>query len=713
MNAILKRALPALFVLLGLCAPVRADGSKASTMHYMKALMLEHQGNLVEALQEYQAAIALDPQSAYLTEQAAETALEAGKPDVALDLTKKLVQLEPQNPKARFLLGNVLWAKGDSAAAQAAFEEALKLNPKFSEAMLSLGNLLSQQSPDNARKYFDRYITANPENAGEAQYQFALLEQKQGNVDKAIEHLKAALALNPDAFQARLSLAQLYEARKDTEAALGEYRAILERDPENTALRNHLGEMLFMKGDLDASAENFRHAQNGAPDNPTACLWLAILAEQKGDFNQAAAELSKSAGLKEEAALNLRLSYYLTQANRVKEAVKVLEDAHKKWLDNDDVAYFLALGCDDLKETDKAAELLKAILKTRPDYRDARFQLGAIYEKHNRMAEAEREFRALIEQRPNDASALNYLGYSLTDRGLKLPEAEGLIKRAVEIDPTNGAYRDSLGWSFFKQGRLSEARGELETAVAALPADPTVWEHMGDVYKALGDAGKAWEAYVRSEATDRSERVRKKRQEAEAALSPEDVGRRSLEIAAKDLNGLSMYGGPCEVSGSVVNKTFRFAGLMKFQSPQELDLELLGPLFMPIWRMKLKDEDRFEMDPLHLEGIPAEAVQDAVYRGLRLVRDYLDGKLLAGRPATLVRAWRGDSVHTPDGDFQFQDGRIVRSFETSGAQPLKLSVEYGGQPKPLPVALHLEGKGFKLDLTFANPAARFEGARNP
>ena len=99
------------------------------------------------------------------------------------------------------------------------------------------------------------------------------------------------------------------------------------------ACMNHIGEMLFMRGDLDAAAENFRHAQNGAPDNPTACLWLAILAEQKGDFNQAAAELSKSAGLKEEAALNLRLSYYLTQANRVKEAVKVLEDAHKKWLD--------------------------------------------------------------------------------------------------------------------------------------------------------------------------------------------------------------------------------------------------------------------------------------------------------------------------------------------------------------------------------------------
>ncbi len=702
-------------LVLALAAPAFADADKASTMHYMKAVLLEHQGNILEALQEYQAAIALDPASSFLVEQAVEAALEAGKPDVALEMAKKLVALDPKAHKSYFLLGNVQWARGDAAAGQAAFEEALKLNPKFSEAMLSLGNLLSSQSPKKAREYFERYLATNPENASEAHYQLGILEQRDGDLAKAVEHLKSAILINPDSFQARLTLAQVYEAKKDTDAALGEFLAILERDPENIALRNHIGEVYFMRGDMEQAEEHFRHASNSAADNPTTSLWLAILAEQKGDFNQAVAELSKSAALKDEAALNLRLSYYMTQANRIKEAVRVLEDAHKKWPDNDDVAYFLALGYDDLKEKDKAADLLKEILKARPDFRDARFQLGALYEKHNKIEDAEREFRALIAQRPNDASALNYLGYSLADRGLKLAEAQEMVARAVEIDPTNGAYRDSLGWCYFKQGRSNEAKTELELAIKHLPNDATVWEHLGDVHTALGDLSKAYESYVRAEGFDHGDRVRKKRGEAEGKLSPSEAGAKALELAAAGLKGVTRFGGPCDVSGTVVNHPFRYAGLLRYDAPSELQLEFLGPLFVPVFRAKVKGEDGFEMDPLHLEGVPPEAAQDAVYRGLRLVRDFIDGRLFAARPADLKHGWHGGSVKTADGEFTFQPGGRLRTFETAAQPAVKLSVEYGPEdktadaPRGLPVGLKLEGRGFKLDLALPTPSARYEG----
>ncbi|MBI4422225.1 MAG: tetratricopeptide repeat protein [Elusimicrobia bacterium] len=685
-----------------------ADANKASTMHYMKAVLLEQRGNVVEALQEYQAAIALDPQSSFLVEQAVEAALEAGKQDVAITMAKRLIELDPQSHKARLLLGNVEWARGNVPGAQAAFEEALKLNPRFSEAMLSLGSLLSAQSPDKARTYLQDYLASNPENAGEAHFSLAMLEQKEGRLDDAIRHLRAAVEINPDAFQARFTLAQLYEAKKDTEAALGEYLAILSRDSENVALRNHIGEIYFMKGDVEAAAEQFRHAQAAAPDNPTACLWLAILAEQRGDFGAAVGELAKSAALKDEAALNLRLSYYLTQANRLKEAVAVLEAAHKKWPDNDDVAYFLALGYDDLKDQGKAEALFKSILKSRPDFRDARFQLGALYEKNDRLADAEREFRVLIDQRPNDASALNYLGYSLTDRGLKLPEAEHLVRRAVAIDPTNGAYRDSLGWSHFKQGRFVEARAELENSLRLLPSDATVWEHLGDALTALAEKGRAWEAYIQAEGFEPNERVKKKRAEVEAGIPADELGRRSLELAGAGLKGLSSFGGPCEVSVLVGNKPLAFPGLLRFNAPSELELDLLGPLFVPILRVRLAGEDGFEMDPVRLEGVPPEAVQDAVYRGLRLVREYLAGRLFGGRPAELKRTWRSESVRTPDGDFNFRDGRLVRSFESAAQPPIKLSVEYGGPPRRLPVLLRLEGKGFKLELLLSEPVARFD-----
>ncbi|TPW18820.1 MAG: TPR repeat-containing protein, partial [Elusimicrobia bacterium] len=407
----------------------------------------------------------------------------------------------------------------------------------------------------------------------------------------------------------------------------------LQRDGENVALRTHIGEIYFLKGDLETAAVHFQHAKAAQPDNPGACLWLAILAEQKGDFSGAADVLAQSASLKDEAALNLRLSYYLTQANRLKEAVAVLEAGHKKWPNNDEISYFLALGYDDLKQLDKAVVLLKDVLKSKPDFRDARFQLGALYEKNNRIEDAEREFRALIEQRPNDASALNYLGYSLTDRGLKLPEAEGLIRRAVAADPGNGAYRDSLGWSHYKQGRYLEARAELLAAAKALPTDGTVWDHVGDVYQVFGDTGAAWTAWRKADAYESSEKVRKKLAAAEGAMAPDDLGRRSLELAAAPLADLKGYGGACEITGTVLGRPVRYAGLLSYRAPAELSLDLLGPLFVPVFRIRLSGEDSFEMDPIRIEGIDPEVLQDAVYRSFQLMRDYLRGRLFEGRPA--------------------------------------------------------------------------------
>jgi len=100
---------------------------------------------------------------------------------------------------------------------------------------------------------------------------------------------------------------------------------------------------------------------------------------------------------------------------------------------------------------------------------------------------------------PHESSTLNYFGYMLADRGLRLDEAVALIQRALADEPYNGAYLDSLGWAYFKQGKLDAARTTLEKAVARTAHDPTVREHLGEVYYKLGRPSQALAEWTKAQ----------------------------------------------------------------------------------------------------------------------------------------------------------------------------------------------------------------------
>jgi tetratricopeptide (TPR) repeat protein len=134
---------------------------------------------------------------------------------------------------------------------------------------------------------------------------------------------------------------------------------------------------------------------------------------------------------------------------------------------------------------DAEKALAKALeLSTKPDEKDyVNFIAGSIYEREKKYDQAEVYFRKVLASDPKSATALNYLGYMLADRGTRLEEALALIRRAVALDPQNGAYLDSLGWVHFKMGKYDLAEAELRKAADRLDNDPTVHEHLGDVYQ--------------------------------------------------------------------------------------------------------------------------------------------------------------------------------------------------------------------------------------
>jgi tetratricopeptide (TPR) repeat protein len=153
-------------------------------------------------------------------------------------------------------------------------------------------------------------------------------------------------------------------------------------------------------------------------------------------------------------------------------------------------------------KTKQYAEMANALeeadkLSQNKDEKQAiQFMRGAMFEKQKKFDQAEAEFRQIIEADPNNAGALNYLGYMMADRGVRLQEALQLITKALDIDPGNGAYLDSLGWVYYRLGRYSEAEEQLRLALEKVPRDPTVHDHLGDAYYKQGklkDAISQWE----------------------------------------------------------------------------------------------------------------------------------------------------------------------------------------------------------------------------
>ncbi|MCA1555592.1 MAG: tetratricopeptide repeat protein, partial [Acidobacteria bacterium] len=128
----------------------------------------------------------------------------------------------------------------------------------------------------------------------------------------------------------------------------------------------------------------------------------------------------------------------------------------------------------------------------------ALIMLSSAQERAGDTKGAEESLRRILSRTPNDATALNNLGYFLTERGERLPEALDMIKRAVKSEPTNPNYLDSLGWVYFKLGQLDEAERYLNDAARHNTRSSTIQEHLGDLYQKRGQLEPARAAWRRA-----------------------------------------------------------------------------------------------------------------------------------------------------------------------------------------------------------------------
>ncbi|WOI56375.1 tetratricopeptide repeat protein [Palleronia sp. LCG004] len=259
------------------------------------------------------------------------------------------------------------------------------------------------------------------------------------------------------------------------------------------------------------------------PDHVEAILLNSALLDELGQYELA---IEASEGIPEDdpafAAAEIGRAEIMIRSDRLDEAIDTLRALSESHPSRAPILMALA---DALREDDRTEEAnavytdaLEAFGDDDPSRWIALFSRAVTYERLDEWSEAEADFRAALEVNPDSPIVLNYLGYSMLERGEDYDEALSLIERAVAARPDSGFIVDSLGWGLYRLGRFDEAVEPMERAVELMPVDPVVNDHLGDVYWMVGrklEARFQWQralSFVDNDQNDEVEpdRIRRK-----------------------------------------------------------------------------------------------------------------------------------------------------------------------------------------------------------
>jgi tetratricopeptide (TPR) repeat protein len=312
------------------------------------------------------------------------------------------------------------------------------------------------------------------------------------------------MAISPGSTSGAHALAQVLEARRDWAGLIEALEPVANttlkgREADMALILTHLGFAYLEVGRSSDAIGAFERATKLEPTDSSLTSYLAQALVSAKEYDRALA-LARAERATDHADARLaRLEAdALRGLGRFDEGaavLKALADAAPR-----DVAAAQALAeyYAAAHRYADAAAILKSAQSRFPDDLNVLFQYGAMLERQAQYVDAERVFRQIIAKDPEHAPALNYLGYTLVERGNRLDEGVGLIKRAVAIDPYNGAYLDSLGWAFIKLNQFDLAEPNLRRAAEQLPRDSAVQDHWGDFLAKKGRYPEAVEAWRRS-----------------------------------------------------------------------------------------------------------------------------------------------------------------------------------------------------------------------
>ncbi len=577
-----------LALLVAMTAVHPADAGSEAYERYLHGLIAERKGDFSTALSDYQKAVELDPQATEVFRDLAQLNLRTGRTDAALRAAQHVRDLAPTQSSSFLFLGHVHVARGNLPLAAQEYEKALELDPQNLKALENLGSYYSSINTKKALDYYQRYMKIEPDDP-EIHFQLGFIHQKLGDTPKAIGAFKKSVSLDPSQIASNLALAELYELTRSTAAAIAAYQKCVELDPRNPAFYARLGLLYFNNKEWDEAASQFQNARSLAPKDTTQNYYLARIAEERGQWKEASDLAQQSYEMNKDPQFLPLLAYYLTMQRRTKEAVKWLEKARKADPDNPNILLFLAMDYLELEKARKAEELLNHGIRLHPQDAQLHFQLGITYDRLGRFDQAVTEFQRVLQLDPKNAPAMNYLGYSYAERGIKLAEAESFIQSALKIDPDNGAYHDSLGWVYYKQGKFPQAITELERAVLAQP-EALVYEHLGDAHWADKKADRALQIWAKAFALDpKNKALKKKIENATTQIPAGPQQRKFLKYVEGNLRQISDLRGLAFLEGRWKKERVKTQGGVYYLRPDRFLLAVGAPA-APVARVAVRGQ---------------------------------------------------------------------------------------------------------------------------
>jgi tetratricopeptide (TPR) repeat protein len=442
----------------------------------------------------------------------AEAYVGAGQENDALDLLRSQARDNPQLNLELAALAEQSghWADAAHAYAQivAQSPQSVQLRTRWAAALL---HIPGKESAGQARDVLNKALADSPNDAG-ALYLLAEADRHLGDLQAAESTARQLIGLEKDGLRGHYALVQVLEDQHQYQKVVDDLEPLLsgmasgvpdaEKDRYGLLLL-HLGFAYQELKDWGQAIHTFEQVRTYAPQGTNVDIYL-VQVNLAAKRYKAAVDLAETARQKspDDTRLAALEAEALRRDDQFERGVTLLQETSKAH--PDDLSVYLALAqlYSDGGQASRGIDLLQSIAPKFPSDTRIPFALGTIFDAQKRFDDAEQAMRQVLKEDPDNAPALNYLGYMLADRGDRLDESVDYIKRALAIDPDNGAYLDSLGWAYFKQHKFDLAESNLQRAAAALTTNSVVQDHYAQVLFKQGRYADAIGAWKRALAGD-------------------------------------------------------------------------------------------------------------------------------------------------------------------------------------------------------------------
>jgi len=420
---------------------------------------------------------------------------------------------DDQTARTEYQLGITCDALHDEKDAVAAFRQALNLEPDNLDVEKALAQDLvaTNQAQDALRAWQD--VAAGDPTDADAWGQIAQIEQDNDDFPSALTAIRKARDLDSGNLEYEFQEATIDDSLGHLDDAVKVYTQLADatQHPSGVYSDREKGNYALV---LDRLAQVYR--EQCRPD-------LAVATYQKkaslgGDFEEEAydqevetwreaRDYDKAVSTAQEAVAKqpksldakLTLARQLADTGHADQGLAMAKDLVAANPANLETYYQLAQIYSDLRKWKDAADTLNAAAKQaakKDDQMMVDFERAMMEDRARRYDAAQTDFQKVLAMDPDNALTLNNYGFMLADRGVDLNQALTMIQKAVRLEPTNYAYLDSLGWAYYRLGQYAQAQDNLQRAISRDGNDPTVHEHLGDVYEKTGrlkDAAAQWE----------------------------------------------------------------------------------------------------------------------------------------------------------------------------------------------------------------------------